>query len=54
MNPSADQYDSTVDKINTAETLADTGLDILPLFLVGVGILLVALVLWFAMRSLAD
>ena len=32
MTPSNDQYDTTVEKIDTAETLANTGLDMLPLF----------------------
>ena len=54
MTPSNDQYDTTVEKIDTAETLANTGLDMLPLFAAGLGLLLLALAIWFVMRSMAE
>ena len=53
MTPTNDQYDPTVEKIDAASTLADTGLDILPMFLLGFGLVLLGFALWFAMRRLA-
>ena len=54
MTPNNDQYDSTVDKIDTAEALANTGLDTGVLFLIGLGVLCLGLALWFTMRGMAE
>ena len=50
MTPTNDQYANAVDKIDTADKLAQTGMETLALGAIGFAVILIGVSLWYALR----